>query len=157
MLMRDRNRQPSRVEKHPNIKFEEFQTNKSTSGTTNLAVEIENKVEMATLNAVERLDINIFFCCNYYDRQVEFIKPRKQIVKLHDGKAVSIVRNPGGSGRNAAPLLEAQKFPMGTERASTKIKVTQPALLKSGTQNFVTVQTDRQGLIVVEPNKKLFD
>lgn len=53
-----------------------------TSGLLNVVVEVENKVEMVTLNVVERLAINILMGCDYCIRYVEGIKNRQGIVEL---------------------------------------------------------------------------
>lgn len=68
-----------------------------------------------------------------------------------------IIRNPGGRSVNAVPLPEDQQFTKVVQRALTKIRVSKQFTLKPKSQTFVTVNTDQNGVIVVEPNKQLFD
>lgn len=141
-----------------NLNFRDARKRKvHTSGTIDLAVEVGDRVEVVNFNVVERIAINVLLDCDYCDQQFEEIKPRQRVVQFDDSTTVLIIRNPGARNRNGVPLPEAQKFPKGNKRTSTKVKVSKPVTLQPESQPVITVTTDQRGLIVVEPVWRIFD
>lgn len=58
---------------------------------------------------------------------------------------------------NAVPLPAAQRSPEGQRRPPSWIRVSKPVTFQLETKTFVTIKTEQSPLIVVEPNKQLFN
>ena len=57
---------------------------------------------------------------------------------------------------NAVPLPPEQELVHKKKRLSTRLAVYQAVFLQPGTQTWVKVISERQGLVLVEPDKSLF-
>ena len=61
-------------------------------GVIELSVTIGGQVESVRFIVVPRLAVDVIIGCDFFDKHIEAIRPRKCIVKLGDGTAVQIVR-----------------------------------------------------------------
>ena len=126
-------------------------------GTINLVLRIGDRSETVRFNVVERLGTDVIVGCDYLDKNVEAIRPRKRVVELDDGTTVPILGRGTRSKTLQGTIPEEEQLPSKAPRASRKITVTKPATLKPNSQTWVEVSTQTSGLVLVEPNKKLYD
>ena len=81
----------------------------------------------------ERLSVPIILGCDFCDRHIEAIRPRSKEVELEDETKVPIIKAATKRSRESVPLPRAFAFPTHRERISTKVKLTEPYRLRSGT------------------------
>ena len=126
-------------------------------GTIDLVVELGSRLEVVQFNVVEKLAVDIILGCDFCDKHVEAIRPRRSNVELDDGTTIPIIRRPSTGHKDAVPLPEAQEWVRKPRRKSNKISVHEPIILQPETQTFVTVTCEHDGLILVEPDEKLYE
>ena len=126
-------------------------------GKVALFVRLGSRLERITFYVSDRLAAPVILGCDFCDTHVEAIRPRRRVVELDDGTTVPIVRRPQKRSAKAPPLPEEQQYVPPPGRASTKITAVTPTLLPPESQTWVSVKTDRHGLILVEPAEKLYD
>ncbi len=129
----------------------------SMLGKINLHVQIGTKVSLVAFYVVEKLATSIILGCDFCDKNIDAIRPRKRYVELDDGTTVPIVRKPSSRSQFAPPLPEDQVYVPPKGRASTKIRVCRQTIVQPGTQAWVEVTTDRHGLVEVEPNQQMLE
>ena len=61
-------------------------------GTVELNVRIGNREDKVNFYVVERLATDFILGCDFCDRHVEAIRPRKRLIELDDGTTIPIVR-----------------------------------------------------------------
>ena len=105
----------------------------------------------------ERLSVPVILGCDFCDRYVEAIMPRRKTVELDDGTTIPIVRAPSTRARDAVPLPEAYRKPIGADPPDPKIKATRPYTVQPGTQTWVEVRTRHHGVGIVEPLPMLYE
>ena len=125
-------------------------------GTIDLIVQLGNCMMRTEFIVCERLADPVILGCDFCDRFIEAIYPRKRLVELDDGSTVPIVRRPLKRDSTAPPLPAAQEYTPAKGRASPKVKCSRAVILQPGTQTWVEVTTDRNGLLVVQPHDKLY-
>ena len=104
----------------------------------------------------ETLAAEVIIGADYMDRFVEAILPRKKCVELADGSTVPIVRRPLARPPSAPPLPPDQEYQESGGRVSNKLRVETPVKLEPAMQTWVSVVSPRHGVMVVQPNEKLF-
>ena len=104
----------------------------------------------------DRLAAPVILGCDFCDRVVEAIYPRKRVVELDDGSTVPIVRRPSRRPDSMPKLPAAQEYITPEGRASPKVKCARAVVLQPGTQTWVEVTSDKSGLMVVQPHEKLY-
>ena len=127
------------------------------TGTINLAVQVGTRQDVVKFNVVERLGTDIILGCDFCDKHVEAIRPRKRLVELDDGSSVPILKRPEGRAKNAIPLPAEQEYVSPKGRSSDRVYSTQKVVLKPGQQNWITVKTPQSGLVSIEPHKRLYE
>jgi len=127
------------------------------AGRVYLTVRLGTQVSKREFLVCERLATDLILGCDYCDRHVEAILPRKRLVKLDDGTTVPIVRKasarPPGSPK-LPPELVLGKTP---SRRNPSVWVTKRVTLKPGTHTWVDVATRREGTINIEPIESLYE
>ena len=130
--------------------------NVEVEGTLDLSVNIGGRVEVVKFNVVPRLAVDVIIGCDFCDKHVEAIRPRRRLVELDDGTTVPIVRRPDKRPPGAIPLPEEQVYVPSDKRASPKVKVAEKVTLQPESQTWVKVRTESEGLVIVQPYAPLF-
>ena len=125
-------------------------------GTVDLLVRMGEHLARVKFNVCERLAAGVVLGCDYLDRFVEAIYPRRKTVELVNGQTVPIVRRPLARPPTQPPLPASQEYGKEGGRTTPKVRVATPVKLEPGTQTFVTVTTKRHGLMVLQPSEKLY-
>lgn len=73
-------------------------------GTIDLVGDIGGSVETIRFNVVERCESKCIIGCDYCDKNVETIRPRKSIIELEEGAIVLIIRKPALIPKDIIPL-----------------------------------------------------
>ena len=63
----------------------------SILGTLRLLVQLGSRQDTVTFNVVSNLGTDVILGCDFLDKHVEAIRPRKRLVTLHDGPSVPII------------------------------------------------------------------
>ena len=63
------------------------------TGSLSLYVRLGNRSERVNSDVVQNLGAEVIIGCDYLDKHVEAIRPRKGIVELADGSTIPIVRS----------------------------------------------------------------
>ncbi len=124
-------------------------------GRINLVCQIGTRSEIVTFYVAERLATTVILGCDFCDRYIESIRPRRRLIQLDDGSTVPIVRKPDKRADNSVPLPEDQEFTPRKGRISPKVTVHKNVTIQPQRQTWVEVVTDVPGLISVEPIAKL--
>ena len=126
-------------------------------GTVNLVLRIGNRSETVRFNVCERLGTDVIVGYDYLDKHVEAIRPRKRLIELDDGTSVPILGRGTRSKKLQGTIPEEEQLPTKMPRVSRRISVHKPAILKPGSQTWIEAITQSSGLVLVEPNKKLYE
>jgi len=124
-------------------------------GTITLSVNLGCRTDEVTFMVVDNLATAVILGCDYCDKHIEAIRPRRRMVEMDDGCMVPIVRNPSKANTDV-PFPEEQQFVKHRDRISPKVKATKRTRLHPGMQTWVEVTTDREGTIMIEPNDQLY-
>ena len=125
-------------------------------GTIDLVVRLGNILVKAEFLVCERLAAPAILGCDFCDRFVEAIYPRKRVVELEDGSTIPIVRRPLRREPDAPKLPAVQEYVTPKGRVSPNIRVARAVTLQPGTQTWVEVTSEKSGLVVVQPHEKLY-
>lgn len=126
-------------------------------GTIDLSVELGGRIESVRFNVVPRLAVEVILGCDFCDKHVEAIRPRKRLVELDDGTTIPIVRRPDRRPQGSIPLPEEQEYVPASRRASNKVRATKRTVLKPESQTWVEVRCEAQGLVTIEPYAPLYE
>lgn len=127
-----------------------------TAGTIELLVRLENCLSKVEFIVTKALAAPVLLGCDFCDKYMDAIMPRRKRVELLDGTAVPIVRKPlKRAGKTKAPLPVAQEYPAEERRASDKIRVAQTVTVQPETQTWVTVHSEVLGTRLVQPASSL--
>ena len=126
------------------------------AGRINLSCQIGSRKDIVTFYVVDRLATDVILGCDYCDRHIEAIKPRKRLVELDDGTTVPIVRRPDKRKNDSVPLPDEQVYAPAKGRINDKITTFEEKRLEPDTQTWVKVVTNTHGLIQVESLPKLY-
>ena len=128
-------------------------------GLVDLVTRLGNRIVKVEFIVCERLAAPVILGCDFCDRFVEAIFPRKRLIEMDDGTTVPItrrsLRHPYKQVRTDLKKDEAEKLPYG-RRVSLKLRVAKNVVLPPETQTWVTVTTKRHGLAVIQPNDDLY-
>ena len=127
-----------------------------TLGTLSLQCQIGACSMRVNFVVCERLSVPVILGCDFCDRYVEAIRPRRRLVEMDDGSTVPIIRSPSSRDKDAVPLPPSQKTPRRSDRGSPVVRLEQPYRLKPRTQTWVTLSSSFHGVGVVQPNDKLY-
>ena len=94
--------------------------------------------------------------CEFNDKLVEAIYPRRELVELEDGTKIPIVRKPAALAADAPPIPSEQEYAPEAGRISPKLKVSRAVEIPAGTQTWVYVTSGRKGPSVLEANPQLY-
>ena len=125
------------------------------AGKITLTVMLGHRVESISFYSVERLTTQVILGCDFCDKHVEAIKPRQRFVEMDDGTTVPILRTSVRKS-NAVRLPPEQEFFPKKRRQSTRLAVAEAVVLQPSTQTWVKVNSERSGLVMIEPDKGLF-
>ena len=127
-----------------------------TIGRIDLVVRLGTRLVKLEFVVCQKLACPVVLGCDYMDRFVEAILPRKRLVELDDGTTVPITRRPMRRPPNSPPLPVEQEYTTSGGRTSPKVRVAKAVELQPGTQTFVEVTTERHGTMVLQPIESLF-
>ena len=128
----------------------------SMLGVISLIVRLGTFLVKLDFIVCERLAAPVILGCDFCDRFVEAIKPRKKLVELEDGTTVPIVRRPLARSSRAVPLPHSQEYVKSPGRITPKVKVAKAVVLPPESQTWVSVNAERRGLCVLQPHEKLY-
>ncbi|CAN8069066.1 unnamed protein product [Agarophyton chilense] len=128
-----------------------------TLGTVRLVVRLGRFVVLVDFIVCKTLAAPVVLGCDYCDKFVEANRPRRRLVELDDGSMVPIVRKPMRRCSEAPPLPPSMKYRKSRGRVSPRIRVAKGAMLKAQTQTWVQVRTERHGLVVIQPNTRMYE
>jgi len=103
-------------------------------GVIELSVIIGGRVESVQFNVVPRLAVDVIIGCDFCDKHIEAIRPRKCIVELDDGTAVPIVRRPDKRPAGAIPLPDEQVYIPTGRRPPNKVRLEEEITLAPESQ-----------------------
>lgn len=95
----------------------------NVDGTIDLVVNIGGRVEIVLFNIVERLATQLSLWCEYCDKHIESIHPRKRQVELVDGTIVQIVSKPPPTDKDSITLPEAHEYKSTHRHTSEKFQL----------------------------------
>ena len=126
------------------------------TGLVDLVVRSGSHISKAEFIVCERLAAPVIVGCDFCDRFVEAIYPRKKTIELDDGSTVPIVRRPLKRSPKSPPLPISQEYAKAEGRTSPKVRVAQNIILPPETQTWVSVKSERHGVMVLQPYDKLY-
>ena len=91
------------------------------AGTLDLVVNIGSRLETVRFYVVDKLAVTVILGCDFCDKHVDSIRPRKRTVVLDDGTEVPILKKPEPRGPDAIPLPRAQEYVPAGRKPSDKI------------------------------------
>ncbi len=126
------------------------------TGTIALVVRIANRTEKITFNVVDGLATDVIIGCDYMDKHIEAIRPRRQYVEMEDGSTTPLLQR-FKARQNEGQLPDVCDRPPKTlTKKDRRVKVVKTVTLQPGAQTAVEVQTDARGLVLIEPSPRLF-
>ena len=128
-----------------------------TIGTLALVVRLGRRIVKVEFIVCERLAAPVILGCDFCDRFVEAIRPRKKLVEMDDGTEVPIVRRPLRRTPKSPPLPPSQEYHFTGGRSSTKVKTAETFKLPPSSQTWVTVTSTHHGLILLQPQEFLYE
>lgn len=102
---------------------------------------------------MEKLATPMILGSNYVDNHIEAIKPRKCSVEMSNEEIFPIIFNPSAIYSAARNLPEKKQYVLNKGRILNKIK---PVTLQLDTETWVPVRCKKAGLIIIEPNERLY-
>ena len=120
-----------------------------TAGTVTLKCQFGSYFVRVNFVVCERLSVPVILGCDFCDRYVEAIMPRRKVVELDDGTTVPIVRAPMARARDAVPLPESARYPTLHDPPAPKVKAAKAYKLGPGTQTWVTVRSQYHGVGII--------
>ncbi|CAN8069585.1 unnamed protein product [Agarophyton chilense] len=128
-----------------------------TLGTVRLVVRLGRFVVLVDFIVCKTLAAPVVLGCDYCDKFVEAIRRRRKLVELDDGSMVPIVRKPMRRCPEAPPLPLSMEYGKSRGLVSPRIRVAKSAMPKAQTQTWVQVRTERHGLVVIQPNTRMYE
>ncbi|CAN8076123.1 unnamed protein product [Agarophyton chilense] len=128
-----------------------------TLGTVRLLVRLGRFVVLVDFIVCKTLAAPVVLGCDYCDKFVEAIRPRRKLVELDDRSMVPIVRKPMRRCSEAPRLPPSMEYGKSGGRVSPRIRVAKSAMLKAQTQTWVQVRTERHGFVVIQPNTRMYE
>lgn len=125
-------------------------------GKVRLRVRLGSRAEWVHLHVVQNLGTDVILGCEYLDKHVESIRPRKRLVTLYDGTTVPILRGQNPSKFFKTMIPEPEADVARATRKQDKVRVQTHVSLKPGSQTWVEAVTTVSGTIWMEPNMKLY-
>ena len=116
-------------------------------GTIRLAVRLGTHSDYVNSNVVDKLATDIIFGCDYMDKHVQSLLPRRRIVELAGGSTVPIINrftNPSGK---PTVIPDDEKLPPAERRVSNKINTTNQIILEPESNTWVEVDSKNEGLV----------
>ncbi len=98
------------------------------------------------------LATDLLLGCHFCDKYVESIQPRHQLVELHDGTIIPIVRR----SRNRYPHCPVSFVDDRKGRVSSKITVAEDVVLEPHSQTFISVTSQKGGLLEISSDDRLY-
>ena len=126
-------------------------------GTLALIVRHGRRIVKVDFIVCERIAAPVILECDFCDRFVEAIRPRKELVEMDDGMEVTIVRGPLRRKPKSPPLSQSQEYPFTKGRSPTKVKTAETIKLPPSSETWVTVTSTRHGLILLQPQESLYE
>ena len=127
-----------------------------TCGVIDLMTRIGTRLVRVEFVVCERLAAGVVLGCDFMDRFVEAIYPRRKTIELDDGSSVPITRRPLRRPPNSPPLLASQEYAKTGGRSSPQVRVARPTVLDPGKQTFIMVTSARHRFMVLQPHEKLY-
>ena len=126
------------------------------TGLVDFVVRLGIHISKTEFIVCERLAAPVIVGCDFCDRFVEAIYFRKKTIELDDGSTVPIERRPLKRSPNSPPLPTSQEYVKAEGRTSPKVRVAQNIILPPETQTWVSVKSERHGVMVLQPCDKLY-
>lgn len=104
----------------------------------------------------ERLAAGLVLECNFCDKFVESIRPRKRCVEMDDGSTLPLVREPSRRVAEAIALPAKQEYPALNGRDSTSVRMARLTVLRPQRQIYVSVTRGRLGPCVILPPDEFY-
>ena len=124
-------------------------------GLADLIVRLGSRLVKLEFIVCEHLAAPLILGCDFMDRFVEAIYPRKKTVERDDGITIPITRKPLKRPPVASPVTPQDgKKPHGRE--SPKIRVATAIVLPPEAQIWISVVSKRHGVAVVQPHDELY-
>lgn len=127
-----------------------------TLGVAHLDVNLGSGRHRVTFIVCDKLATDVLLGCEYCDKYIEAIKPRKREVELDDGTTVPIIRNPSARSTRSVPLPPDQRTAPFVPR-SRKIWAARKYILKPGTHTPIEVACRQSGTVMVQNSERLYD
>ena len=128
----------------------------AVNGVIHLCVQLGTRLVKLAFYVCERLAAPVVLGCDFCDRFVEAILPRKKLVELDDGTTVPITRKPAKRHPESPPLPADQQYGHTRKIQSPKVRVASPVTLEPNSQTWVNVVTERCGTLILQPNTSLY-
>lgn len=94
--------------------------------------------------------------CDFMDRFMEAVYPCRKAIDLDDASLIPITGRPLRRTPNALPFPVSQKLARAGGRTSPRLSVTKPIAMEPAQQTFVSVNSKRHGLMLLQPHVKLY-
>ena len=98
-------------------------------GSIYLFVKVGSCTESVRFNVVDKLGTEIILGCEYLDKYVEAIRPRRGIIEMVDGTEANIIRRTLGRFANKHSINEEEEFKPPKHRSSKKVSLTKSVTL----------------------------
>ncbi len=128
----------------------------SILGKIRLRVRLGSRSDWVHFNVVQNLGTEVILGCDFMDKHVDAIRPRKRKVTLDDGTSVPILRRHTPSKWYRTMIPEPEAASDKTVNEASKVKILTPIVLKPGSQTWVEVTTAISGTVLMEPNGRLY-
>ncbi len=128
----------------------------SILGRIRIRVRLGSRSDWVHFNVVQNLGTNVILGCDFLDKHVDAIRPRKREVPLDDGTRVPILRKHTPSKWYRTMIPEPEPASEKIVNNTSKVKVLTPVVLKPGAQTWVEVATTISGTVLMEPNARLY-
>ena len=127
------------------------------TGLVDLMVRLGTRIAKTEFIVCEKIAAPVILVCDFCDRFVEAIYPRKKNIELNDGSTVPIVSRPLKRSPKSPPLSASQEYVKTEGRTSPKVRVSQNITLSPETQTWVSVKSDCHGVMVLQPYDKFYE
>lgn len=78
------------------------------SGTIDLSVEVERHVAIVKFYILDKFGANVLLGCDFCDKEVEVIRPRRRSVELENDITVPVTHDALIETKTKVPIMEAQ-------------------------------------------------
>ncbi len=125
------------------------------AGTVDLKVTIGNRDQLVTFYVAEQLATPVILGCDFCDKHIEAIKPRRRVVELVDGTTVPIIRT--NKHRTTTFTIQPAHVRTRSRRAaSSKVVLHKTMELPAHSQTWVSVTSKKAGLTLIESHDRLY-